>query len=118
MKNFLSTSGYIILVACATTSAFVSSPHQQKEISLPNLKAATTADVSNIAAAAAANSNAADQDGTFPPPLSSVDRLKRAATFWTAAIPIVANYYGLIGNIKLQELLGKELSETDIEVST
>ena len=29
-------------------------------------------------------------DVTFPPPLSAVDRLKRAATFWSTAVPIVA----------------------------
>jgi hypothetical protein len=53
----------------------------------------------------------------FPPPLSQVDRLKRAATFWSTAIPIVANYYGLIGSIKLQELLGDVQTEEEIEVS-
>ena len=53
----------------------------------------------------------------FPPPLSAVDRLKRAATFYSTAIPIVANYYGLIGGIKLQELLGEAQTEEEIEVS-
>jgi hypothetical protein len=53
----------------------------------------------------------------FPPPLSTLDRMKRAATFWSTTIPIVANYYGLIGNIKLQELLGNKMTEEDIEVS-
>lgn len=51
----------------------------------------------------------------FPPPLSAVDRLKRAATFYSTAIPIVANYYGLIGGIKLQELLGEAQTEEEIE---
>ncbi|KAG7368184.1 ABC1 family-domain containing protein [Nitzschia inconspicua] len=51
----------------------------------------------------------------FPPPLSTLDRMKRAATFWSTAIPIVANYYGLIGNIKLQELLGTKMTERDVE---
>ena len=52
----------------------------------------------------------------FPPPLSAVDRLTRAATFWSTAIPIVANYYGLIGSIKLQEILGENQTDEDIEV--
>jgi hypothetical protein len=52
----------------------------------------------------------------FPPPLSTLDRMKRAATFWSTAIPVVANYYGLIGNIKLQEVLGSQVSDDDIEV--
>lgn len=52
----------------------------------------------------------------FPPPLSPWDRTKRAATFYSTAIPIVANYYGLIGNLKIQEILGTEkFSEEEIE---
>ena len=57
------------------------------------------------------------EDIEFPPPLSSWDRTKRAATFYSTAIPIVANYYGLIGNLKIQELLGTErFTEEEIEV--
>jgi hypothetical protein len=53
----------------------------------------------------------------FPPPLSTVDRLKRAATFWSVAIPIVANYYGKFAEMKLREgLLGETMSEEEIEV--
>ena len=53
----------------------------------------------------------------FPPPLSSWDRTKRAATFYSTAVPIIANYYGLIGNLKVQELMGTEkFSEEEIEV--
>ena len=51
----------------------------------------------------------------FPPPLSKLDRLQRAATFWSKALPIVANYYGLIGSLKLQEILGEPLAEEKIE---
>lgn len=52
----------------------------------------------------------------FPPPLSSWDRTKRAATFYSTAVPIIANYYGLIGNLKIQELFGtKQFSEEEIE---
>lgn len=53
----------------------------------------------------------------FPPPLTSLEKLQRAATFWSVALPIVANYYGLIGNLKLQEILGSPMSEGDVEVS-
>jgi hypothetical protein len=52
----------------------------------------------------------------FPPPLSDIDRLKRAAKFWSTAIPIVANYYGLIGELKLQEIFGDQATEEEIEV--
>jgi aarF domain-containing kinase len=51
----------------------------------------------------------------FPPPLSNTQRLQRAATFWSTALPIVASYYGLISRIKLQELLGDKLSDVEVE---
>ena len=63
------------------------------------------------------NDDERNVDVEFPPPLSSWDRTKRAATFYSTAIPIIANYYGLIGNIKIQELIGTEkFSEEEIEV--
>lgn len=60
-------------------------------------------------------SDSNDDNVEFPPPLSQIDRLQRAATFWSKALPIVANYYGLIGTLKLQELLGESLAEEKIE---
>jgi hypothetical protein len=58
-----------------------------------------------------------DASAEFPPPLSQIDRLKRAATFWSSALPIVANYYGLIGNIKLKQLMDQDaLTEDEVEV--
>ena len=51
----------------------------------------------------------------FPPPLSSFDRFKRAATFWSTCLPIVASYYGLIGQLKFQEIFGDKLTEELIE---
>lgn len=38
----------------------------------------------------------------FPPPLSKVDRLKRAATFWSTAVPIIFSYYGKYAEITLR----------------
>lgn len=51
----------------------------------------------------------------FPPPLGTLDRLKRAATFWSTAVPIVANYYGIIGKTRMNELLGRKMTEEEIE---
>jgi hypothetical protein len=56
------------------------------------------------------------ESAEFPPPLTPIEKFQRAATFWSVAIPIVANYYGLIGNLKLQELLGSPMREEDVEV--
>jgi len=58
-----------------------------------------------------------DDDGVvFPPPLNRVDRLKRAATFWSVAVPIAANYYGKFAEMKLrEELLGEKMNDEEIE---
>jgi len=48
----------------------------------------------------------------FPPPLTKVDRLKRAATFWSAALPIVASYLGKDAELRFREaFLGEQLTE-------
>jgi hypothetical protein len=52
----------------------------------------------------------------FPPPLTPLQRLQRATTFWGTALPIVANYYGLISRIKLYEILGRNITEEQIEI--
>ncbi len=56
------------------------------------------------------------ESADFPPPLTPIEKFQRAATFWSVALPIVANYYGLIGNLRLQELLGSPMSDDDVEV--
>jgi len=53
----------------------------------------------------------------FPPPLSTVDRFKRAAKFWSSAVPIVLSYYSLYAEMKLKEsLLGTSMSQDEAEV--
>ena len=53
----------------------------------------------------------------FPAPLNKVDRLKRAATFWGNALPIVASYFGKNAEIQIKErLLGQCLSDEECEV--
>jgi hypothetical protein len=60
---------------------------------------------------------AAAYQSQFPPPLSVFDRWKRSARFWLATAPIVADYFGLMGTITMQDLLGKEQRTDEIEVS-
>ena len=94
-------------------------------LSSPNEKSATTessvASSLEMTATATTNDDKNDNDDLdvveFPPPLSTFDQFKRAASFWSTAVPIIANYYGLIGNVKLQELLGTSLDEENVEVS-
>ena len=53
----------------------------------------------------------------FPAPLSKADRLKRAATFWGNALPIVASYFGKNAEIQIRErLLGQCLNDEECEV--
>jgi aarF domain-containing kinase len=83
-----------------------------------NVAGAVDSSPSLSASANKDNSNKKDQNNSveFPPPIGRVDRLKRAATFWSTALPIVASYYGLISRLRLQELLGGEaLSEEQVE---
>eukprot|EP01083_Nonionella_stella_P250857 866189_1 len=48
----------------------------------------------------------------FPPPLSKIDRLKRAATFWSSALPIVLSYYSKSAELSFNEALtGETLTE-------
>lgn len=52
----------------------------------------------------------------FPPEISRADRLKRATKFWSAAVPIVASYFGLSGELYLREaLLGERLSSDEAQ---
>lgn len=80
------------------------------------LSAATSMDFKQSELKAIQVSEADDEPVSFPPPLSQLDRLKRAAVFWSKAVPIVANYYGLIGTLKLQEIMGEPLDDETIEV--
>ena len=61
------------------------------------------------------NENNSPNSVEFPPPLTQLDRLKRAATFWSTAVPIVAQYYGLLSKIKFQELTSNPLTESEIQ---
>ena len=52
----------------------------------------------------------------FPPPLSRTDQLKRAAEFWSNALPIVASYYSKTIELQFQELLtGNSLSDDEAQ---
>jgi len=53
----------------------------------------------------------------FPAPLSKVGRLKRAATFWSTAVPIIASYYGKYAEMKIREkVTGECLDEEECQI--
>jgi aarF domain-containing kinase len=68
-----------------------------------------------LSATSSASATSKFEGVEFPPPLTNAQRLQRAATFWSTALPIVASYYGLISRLKLQELLGDNLSDAEVE---
>jgi len=50
----------------------------------------------------------------FPPPLTNVERLQRAAKFWTSAIPIVLSYYSKDAELRVKEAFtGTPLTEIE-----
>lgn len=55
-------------------------------------------------------------DDVFPPPLSGTDRLIRASTFWMTSIPIILNYYQLILNIEIRELIQQPYNDNEKEI--
>jgi aarF domain-containing kinase len=66
--------------------------------------------------------NSSDDDNTegtkptieFPPPLTKVQRLERAAKFWSSAIPIVLSYYSKSAELLVKEAFtGVELTEDE-----
>ena len=81
--------------------------------------ATTTANTRSVSVSSVAVDNDEDDktEIEFPAPLSKADRLKRAATFWSTALPIVASYYGKTAEIQMRErLLGSCLSDEECEV--
>ncbi len=56
-------------------------------------------------------------DIEFPPPLSKVDRLKRATRFWSTAVPIVLSYYSKSAELRATEAFtGASLTEAEQQI--
>jgi len=57
------------------------------------------------------------QQVSFPAPLTATERLARAASFWTKAVPVLFSYLRVYTGFQLREkLLGECLDETECEV--
>jgi len=57
-----------------------------------------------------------DKSTEFPPPLSRVDRLKRAGQFWATAVPVIASYYSTMLELQFrQEVLGEIMTADQLE---
>lgn len=85
----------------------------------PSGKAPTTATTRtfSIEVSSSSNGSTANDDIPtieFPPPLSTVDRLKRAGEFWSSAVPIVLSYYSKSAELQLKEAFsGESLTEAE-----
>jgi hypothetical protein len=99
----------LTLLLLQPSAAFVAVPPPQARLEQPRL--------ARLAVAAVDRETSSSTTGSveFPPPLSTLGRIQRAATFWSTAIPIVAQYYGLISKIKLQEILGNPMAADQVE---
>jgi hypothetical protein len=105
--NSISRALVLLLLTASSVSAFV-----------PAAPSFRTAHSLSAITVDAPDAEAPEPEGVeFPPPLSSVEQLKRAATFWSTAVPIIANYYGKFAEMKLREgLLGEKMSDEEVEV--
>ena len=101
---FQSSSSSFLLIQNARSS----SRHHQHEYAP---KIGTSALSAAVVESKRSNNEHGNASVEFPPPLSKVERLKRATTFWSTALPIVASYYGIISRLKLQEILGGKLDQ-------
>lgn len=107
-----------VLASAPSTLAFLGQSVRLAEHGkTSSLNAATTAEGIPPPRVTSSVSSSMGPTAEFPPPLTQFEKFQRAATFWSTAIPIVANYYGLIGNLRLQELLGSPLNDEDVQVS-
>jgi len=53
---------------------------------------------------------------SFPPPLTPIQNIERAVTFWSTAVPIVLSYYGKYAEIAIREkVIGNGFGDDDIQ---
>lgn len=103
----------VVVYGFSSSPALMSSSERRSSTWIPS--AASVKAPSNSDQNKEETSDPSDPTVTFPPPLSTTQRLQRAATFWSTALPIVASYYGLISKLKLSELLGRPFDDATIE---
>ena len=115
MRRTLRRALVLLALEFASVSAFQTHASRRIDAGRPRITALSVASAEPPVKAVVSENKDDKEDFTFPPPLSTVDRLKRAAIFWSTALPIVASYYGLISSIKLREILGQDLSVEDLE---
>lgn len=127
MKIPTAALAYSLLVVAVPTSGFTPNPQITKSPhAISNLhgesthiNAVSTGTSSETSLSTAGDDNNDDDIPTieFPPPLSKVDRLKRAAKFWSSAIPIVLSYYSKSAELQVKETLtGEKLTPDEEEL--
>lgn len=108
---------YLAFISAPSCVAFT--PPSPSEARVLRTAASSFELFSSTSDATGTSTNAAPtqtQQVEFPPEISRVDRLKRAAKFWSAAVPIVASYFGKSGELYMREaLLGERLSSAEAQ---
>mmetsp|Transcript_42044 Transcript_42044/g.75800 ORF Transcript_42044/g.75800 Transcript_42044/m.75800 type:complete len:599 (+) Transcript_42044:164-1960(+) len=113
-RNFAIVLALMPSILLSPSHAFSSSPN------LP-VKTARQSILTTKAAATAPPDAPTEEDEIytveFPPPLTEVERLQRAAKFWSSAIPIVLSYYSKDVELRVKEAVtGVALTEAEEEL--
>ena len=113
-RNFAIVLALMPSILLSPSHAFSSSPN------LP-VKTASQSILITKAAATAPPDAPTEEDEIytveFPPPLTEVERLQRAAKFWSSAIPIVLSYYSKDVELRVKEkFTGVSLTEAEEEL--
>mmetsp|Transcript_19412 Transcript_19412/g.40956 ORF Transcript_19412/g.40956 Transcript_19412/m.40956 type:complete len:615 (-) Transcript_19412:86-1930(-) len=112
--NAFSSSSNSIVTTTTTTSNF----NNRQSIFIA--KATTAAPPSETITTADSDESSSSSSATsieFPPPLTKVERLQRAAKFWSSAIPIVLSYYSKDAELRVKEAFtGISLTEAEEEL--
>lgn len=111
--NLPGTLLFAVMCTCTCSSALVTVPLASRHSSRGTSTATGRGTGTSLSSLKPESSPSVE----FPPPLSSVDRFKRAAQFWSTAVPVIASYYGKAMEMQLrQELLGEIMTPDQIQL--
>lgn len=104
-----------ILYGIGCTSAFA--PTKPQRVIKSSSSTTSTFIIKTSLASTVSEDEADGSTLEFPPPLTKVQRLQRAAKFWSSAIPIVMSYYSKSAELQVKEAFtGEKLSAAEEEL--
>lgn len=105
---------YCFLFAATSTNAFTTPSSRRRH----SFRASSTTPQNDKRESISNNDNnnvsSSSSSVDFPPPLTEIQRLQRAAKFWSSSLPIVLSYYSKSAELQLrQSLTGVPLSPSE-----